>query len=152
MIRLSLALATVTAAGALALGYAAWADAARTPPTPDLTGPGGGVNVGSIPINGAIEVILPLTNPSVWPCRVVGAPSLCQEAGCHIVTSPGGRFVVPAGGTVDLVCKVTVVEAGPFEMLIPVYYDSGGVRTLRIAITGTGVPAQGVPHDPSAGR
>ncbi len=143
MTRFALAAAAVLA---VAAGVSMWRDARPAPDAVAVLDIDPARDMGRVRVGDAVLVPCTVGNPTATPVEVFGIPAGCGGDGaCFAVASPGPRFFVPARGTVEVVIKVSVVAPGPFAVTVPVYYNGGGLRTLRLAITGIGVPADSPP-------
>lgn len=57
---------------------------------------------------------------------------------------------VPAGGTAEYPCELTVKQPGPFAADITLFLEDNGIRAVTVSVKGVAVAAEGKPHDPPA--
>ncbi|MBX9580459.1 MAG: hypothetical protein K2X87_09135 [Gemmataceae bacterium] len=97
---------------------------------------------------GTTTVGFTITNPAGRPRHVLGA-----SGGCKVnCLQPGEdrRFVIPAGGTLEYPCELTVRRPGPFQVEMTVLLEDNGIRPVVLTARGQGISTD-TPHDPPPG-
>jgi hypothetical protein len=87
---------------------------------------------------GKLQVSFRVTNPSGHVTEVLGASELCGKDGCFKLLSNAPQAIPPAG-SVDVVCELTVVREGPFEISGSLYLNNNGLRAVKLTLRGVGV-------------
>ena len=89
-------------------------------------------------------------NPAARPRSVVGGGGGCGRNAClgPVQRDHADRLTVPAGGTADFVCELSVKGEGPFEVPVVLFLDDNGLRRVQMTVRGVGVPpgAETPPH------
>lgn len=58
--------------------------------------------------------------------------------------------MIPAGGTVEYPCELTVKGPGPFEAEIVLFLEDNGIREVTLTVRGVGVAPEGKTDAPPA--
>jgi hypothetical protein len=99
-------------------------------------------DLGELPV-GEHVVVFRVINQSGQPAEVVGDPGQCGPGCCFFLREPD-RVLVPPGGTVEVAGNLEVRRPEPFKFEGDLFLNDGGrLRTVRLKLTGVGVPARG---------
>lgn len=98
---------------------------------------------------GEHPVVFRVANHTDRPGEVVGCASGCNAL-CCLEAEERGRVPVPPGQAAELVSKLNVRRAGPFEFEGKLYLNDGGhLRTVPLRVAGVGVAPKEKPHAPA---
>ncbi|MBA4065817.1 MAG: hypothetical protein C0501_19280 [Isosphaera sp.] len=87
---------------------------------------------------GQSEVVFRVTNPSDLPAEVVSVTEGCGRM-CCLKPMTADRLSIPPGGSAEVKCELVVIGPEPFEFTGYLYLNDNGLRTVKIAVRGTGV-------------
>lgn len=103
-------------------------------------------DLGDYPV-GTSQLVFHVTNPTDHPAEVVSTQAGCG-LGCCLKPTAAGRIAVPAGGSADVVCEVTVIAPKEFEYTGEMYLNDNGLRVVKLTVRGRGVAPGTAPPQP----
>ena len=91
---------------------------------------------GALPLGEHRIAVTHVSNRGGRPACILGVSASCGQGVCY---EPIGHLPasVPPGGTVDVVCLMTLREEGPVGFQVRVYLDNGNFDCVDVRVRGT---------------
>lgn len=90
---------------------------------------------GALPPGEHRIVVARVKNSGGSPARILGISESCQSGVCYEPVD-AGPIIVPPGETVDIMCQVTLHDAGPVGFQVHLYLDNGAFDHIEVRVSG----------------
>lgn len=101
--------------------------------------------VEGLPVGGRADVRFRITNTGRQPIRVLSMSGECSQCAC-LMPKRNEELVIAPGATAIWEGEVSAHHAGAIVSGATLFLDDGGLRSVRLTVRGTVVPAEVPAH------